>query len=65
MKYTTIEAAADRLCMSPNALRIRCRRAQARNRLTSRVEAELGDGVVAVKFGRSWRVRFPEHTAAA
>jgi hypothetical protein len=33
---------------------------QARNRLTDRIEAPLGDGVIAVKFGRSWRVKFPQ-----
>lgn len=61
MKYATIEQAADRLAMSAEALRCRCRRAQRKNRLTDRVEADIGDGVVAVKFNRSWRVKFPEH----
>lgn len=65
MKYLTIEEAAEQLAMTPVALRARCRRAQRMDRRTGRVEAALGDGFVAVKFGRSWRVRAPDSQAAA
>lgn len=63
-RYLTIDEAAERLAMTPNALRCRCRRAQRKDRATGRVTAPLGDGVVAVKFGRSWRVRFESSIAA-
>lgn len=56
--YETIEAAALRLSTTPKALRARCRRG-----LTKKGDvllAALGGGVVAFKFGRSWRVSFPE-----
>jgi hypothetical protein len=56
--YDTIESAAAKLAMDPDALRARCRRA-ARRVDDLRIEAQLGGGVVAVKFGKSWRVRFP------
>jgi hypothetical protein len=55
-KRYTIEEAAGLLSMSPLALRKRCSR-RAR-RIGSDVVANLGDGVVAVKIGRTWRVRF-------
>jgi hypothetical protein len=52
----TIESAAKLLATTPTALRARCRR-HARG--TGReVVARLGGGVVAFKFGVSWRVRF-------
>lgn len=54
----TIEVAAARLSLDPNALRARCRRAG--RRVGHEVIAHLGGGIVAFKFGRSWRVRFPE-----
>jgi hypothetical protein len=56
--YDTIESAAAKLAMDPNALRARCRRA-ARRVAGYGIEAHLGAGVVAVKFGKSWRIRFP------
>jgi hypothetical protein len=56
--YDTIESAATKLAMDPNALRARCRRA-ARRVAGFGIEAQLGAGVVAVKFGKSWRIRFP------
>jgi hypothetical protein len=56
--YETIESAAAKLAIDPNALRARCRRA-ARARANFGIEAQLGAGVVAVKFGKSWRIRFP------
>ena len=55
--YLTIEAAALRLSMSPAALRKRVSR-EAR-RVGRDIRAEIGDGIVAVRFGRLWRVRFP------
>jgi hypothetical protein len=54
-QYLTPEEAAVLLAVSPRALRSRCRR-EAR-RVGDDVIARLGDGLVAIKFGRSWRVR--------
>jgi len=54
--YVTIDEAAPRLALTPLALRARCRRAARRDGRI--VAAHLGGGVVAYKFGRSWRVRF-------
>jgi len=54
--YETIEAAAARLGITPEALRARCRRYRRRPGANT---VELGAGIRAVKFGRSWRVRFP------
>jgi hypothetical protein len=54
----TIEMAAQRLHLDANALRARCRRAS--RRVGDEVIAHLGGGIVAFKFGRSWRVQFPE-----
>lgn len=60
--YVTIFEAARLLHMTPKALRARCLRAvQSVNGSTF---AHLGDGIVAVKLGRSWRIRFEEHGAA-
>lgn len=56
-EYEAIEAAALRLATTAVALRARCRRG-ARRRGRD-VVAELGLGIVAFKFGHSWRVRFP------
>jgi hypothetical protein len=53
-----IEVAANRLSLAPDALRARCRRAA--RRVGDSVVAHLGGGIVAFKFGRSWRVSFPE-----
>jgi hypothetical protein len=39
------------------ALRARCRRAALR--VGDSIQAQLGGGIVAFKFGRSWRVRMP------
>jgi len=55
--FDTIETAAAKLDMAPTALRARCRRAALR--VGDEVVAHLGGGIVAFKFGRSWRVRFP------
>jgi hypothetical protein len=56
-EYIPVEEAALRLALTPVALRARCRRAARRE--GRNVVAHLGAGVVAYKFGRSWRVRFP------
>ena len=55
--YLTIEDAATRLSTTANALRARCRRHSRREGRD--VVARLGAGIVAVKIGFSWRVRFP------
>lgn len=55
--YCTIEQAAEVLCLTPEALCTRCRR---RARKVGRdVVAYLADGIVAIKFGRNWRIKFP------
>jgi hypothetical protein len=51
----TVEDAAKLLSTTPTALRARCRR-HAR-RAGHDVVARLGGGVVAFKFGASWRLR--------
>lgn len=59
-KTSTIESledAARRLDLQPNALRARCRR-NARE-VGDSIVAKLGAGITAFKLGRSWRVRFP------
>jgi hypothetical protein len=53
----SIEHAAPLLSLTPEALRARCRRAARMVR--GSVVADLGGGVVAVKLGRSWRVKVP------
>ena len=61
--YETIEAAAQHLGISAEALRARCRRAQRRDG-SNRVVADLGGGIIAIKLGRrSWRVVFPADSA--
>jgi hypothetical protein len=55
--YETIADAAPRLGLTPLALRARCRRGAVREGRD--VRCYLGDGIVATKFGRTWRVRFP------
>ncbi|MGO9836476.1 MAG: hypothetical protein ACLP1X_19935 [Polyangiaceae bacterium] len=55
--YLTIDDAAVRLSTTANALRARCRRHSRREGRD--VVARLGAGIVAVKIGFSWRVRFP------
>jgi hypothetical protein len=56
--FDPIDEAAAKLGLSAEALRARCRRGQVREGRD--VRCYLGSGVVAVKFGRTWRVRFPE-----
>jgi len=55
--FQTTEAAAAKLGIEPDSLRARCRRA-AKDAGGASV-AQLGGGIVAFKFGRRWRVRFP------
>jgi hypothetical protein len=55
--YLSIEEAAPRLGMTVQALRARCRRGVVKEGRETR--CYLGDGVVASKFGRTWRLRFP------
>jgi hypothetical protein len=50
-----VEDAAKVLSTTPAALRARCRRHS--RRLGRDVVARLGGGVVAFKFGASWRLR--------
>jgi hypothetical protein len=56
--YLTVEIAAQRLSTTPNALRARLRRCQHREGAS--IVADLGGGVRGIKFGRSWRLLFPE-----
>jgi hypothetical protein len=55
--FETIDSAAPKLGVEPGALRSRCQRA-ARRAGTAAV-AQLGGGIVAFKFGKTWRIRFP------
>jgi len=59
--YFTVEHAANVLDTTPEALRARCRRAARRK--GKDIVAELADGIVAIKFGRTWRVRFADTPA--
>ncbi len=56
--WLSVEAAAERLSLGPVALRARLRRAE-RAEGDLRV-ARIGAGVVGVRFGRQWRLRFDE-----
>jgi len=56
--YVGVDDAAARLSTTPNALRARCRRNARRDGRA--VSAHLGGGIVAIKFGVSWRIRFPD-----
>jgi hypothetical protein len=56
--FDTIETAAAKLDVPPDSLRARCRRA-AKSAGDASV-ASLGGGIVAFRFGRSWRIRFPQ-----
>jgi len=55
--YETPQAAAVRLGLDVQALRARCRRSA--KKVGNDVVAHLGGGIVAVKLGSSWRIRFP------
>jgi len=54
--FETVETAAAKLGLDPDALRARCRRAA--EQVGDAVVAQLGGGIVAFKFGKSWRIRF-------
>ncbi len=54
--YEPIELAAPKLGLAPEALRARCRREA--QKVGDAIVAKLGGGIVAFKFGRSWRIRF-------
>jgi hypothetical protein len=56
--YLTVELAAQRLSTTPNALRARLRRSQRREGTS--IVADLGGGLRAIKFGRNWRLIFPD-----
>lgn len=56
--YFTVETAAQRLSTTPNALRARLRRSQRRE--GTYVISDLGGGLRGIKFGRSWRLIFPD-----
>ncbi len=56
--YYTVEAAAAKLSLDPAALRARLRRAQRVQ--GNAIVADLGGGIRGFKFGKSWRIRFPE-----
>ena len=55
--FETVETAAAKLNLDADALRARCRRAS--EQVGDAVVAQLGGGIVAFKFGKSWRIRFP------
>lgn len=57
--FDDIDTAGAKLRVDSDALRARCRRAA--RRVGNTVVAELGGGIVAFKFGSSWRIRFPRH----
>lgn len=56
--YDTVETAAAKLGIHPTALRARLRRAQRVE--GNAIVADLGGGIRGFKFGKSWRIRFPE-----
>ena len=56
--YEPIDRAAAKLAITADALRARCRRGALRR--GTRVVADLGGGIEAIKFGATWRVRFPD-----
>jgi hypothetical protein len=55
--WYTIEIAAAKLDLEPQALRARCRRGSRSEE--GEIVARLGMGVVARKLGKSWRVYVP------
>jgi hypothetical protein len=57
LAFETVDNAARKLGLEVGALRARCRRAAVA--VGDTTVAHLGGGVVAFKFGRSWRIRFP------
>jgi hypothetical protein len=55
--FLSTELAAHKLGMDADSLRARCRRAA--KGVGDAAVAQLGGGIVAFKFGRRWRLRFP------
>jgi hypothetical protein len=55
--WDSLEVAAAKLDLQPEALRARCRRAV--RKVKGELVAELGMGVVAKKLGTTWRVYVP------
>ena len=58
--FESIESAAEKLGVEPAALRSRCRRAA--RRAGDATVSQLGGGIVAFKFGQTWRIRFPPYS---
>lgn len=56
-QWETIDVAAAKLDLDPQALRARCRRAARKQ--GAEIIATLGMGVFAKKLGSSWRVYVP------
>jgi hypothetical protein len=56
-EWDSIETAAPKLELEPQALRARCRRAA--RKVNGQIVAELGMGVIAKKLGATWRVHVP------
>jgi hypothetical protein len=61
--WYTIEIAAAKLDLEPQALRARCRRGSRSEE--GEIVARLGMGVVARKLGKSWRVYVPSPEESA
>lgn len=61
--WYTIEIAAAKLDLEPQALRARCRRAS--RLVQGEILAQLGMKVVARKLGKSWRVYVPSPEESA
>jgi hypothetical protein len=61
--WYTIEIAAAKLDLEPQALRARCRRGSRSE--NGETVARLGMGVIARKLGKSWRVYVPSPEEAA
>lgn len=57
-RFLRVEEAAAHLGLTDKALRARCRR-HARKNADGTISSCMGGGIVAFKFGRSWRFQFP------
>lgn len=62
-RFLSIEAAARTLSLSVDALRMRCRRHAVKD--ASGTVSQLGPGIVALKFGSTWRVAISMPTPLA
>lgn len=63
-RYYTTEQAAEILQCSVEALQCRCRRS-ARRQKDGTIAAKLGAGIIAYKYGRLWKVQFPDSSQSA